>query len=108
MTEEEINNLKADIIKELNPIMVDNALSPVEKFNFYFAIASSTMQLDALNNALIAAKQIDDTSIKANSLLSLLDLVSEIQQFEFTEDEDNELNNQTQPDSAIDNNQVNQ
>lgn len=81
-----LDNLKEDIVKELDPIMVDSTLTPEERFGFYLSIASSTRQESAFKSAFEAAKQIEDASVKASSLMDLLDLISEVQDLEYAED----------------------
>lgn len=80
MDNDYLDSLKDNIIKELDPIMVDDSLSPEERFGYYLTIASSTQRQDALEKAFTAAKLIEDSSQKAEALMNLLDLVSELQE----------------------------
>lgn len=78
MNKEELNKLRTKIIDALEPIMMDESLSPEDKFEYYLTIGEATGQIEAINKALDFANKIEDKTMKANSLMSLLDLVSEM------------------------------
>jgi hypothetical protein len=79
MNEQEINELKQKVIQSLDPLMLDESLSATNKFDYFLTIAEVTKEKEALEKALLYANQIEDKTEKANSLLSLLDLLSDIQ-----------------------------